>query len=74
MAKIVGGAAGPHSPVVYKLPWQESPEYVSNMERVRQCFVEVGRRMKQLGADTLLVFGADHVQTCLLYTSDAADE
>lgn len=63
MAKIVGGAAGPHSPVVYELPWPESPEYVANMERLRQCFVEVGRRVGELEADTILVIGSDHVQT-----------
>jgi aromatic ring-opening dioxygenase catalytic subunit (LigB family) len=81
MAKVVGGAAGPHSPVVYKLPWPESPEYVSNMERLRQCYVEVGKRMRELGADTLLVFGADHVQTfwfgsfpqMMLFTGEEAD-
>ncbi len=81
MATIIGGAAGPHSPVVYKLPWKESEEYVSMMERLRGALVEIGRTVREKGADTLLVFGADHVQTfwfgcfpqMMIFTGDEVD-
>ncbi|MEM0441349.1 MAG: hypothetical protein QXY84_03935 [Candidatus Caldarchaeum sp.] len=63
MGKIVGAAAGPHSPVVYKLPWQETEQYVSEMEKIRNAMKEIGRRLNKLEPDVLLVFGADHVQT-----------
>lgn len=81
MAEIVGGAAAPHSPVVYKLPWQEEESYVNQMEKLRASIKEVGRRMKTLKADVILVFGADHVQTfwfgnfpqMTIFTGDEAD-
>ena len=81
MAEIVGGAAGPHSPVVYKLPWEESEEYVAQMEKVRESLKEIGRRIKNLGVDVLLVFGADHVQSfwfgcfpqMMIFTGEEAD-
>jgi len=81
MAEIVGGGAGPHSPVVYKLPWMESDEYVVQMEKIRESLKELGRRMRRLGADVILVFAADHVQTfwfgcfpqMMIFTGEEAD-
>ncbi|MEM2023463.1 MAG: hypothetical protein QXG69_01580 [Candidatus Caldarchaeum sp.] len=81
MAIVVGAAAGPHSPVVYQLPWEESEEYVREMEKVRECFKEIGRRINVLKPDVLLVFGADHVQTfwfgnfpqMMVFTGEAAN-
>ncbi|HIQ29772.1 MAG TPA: hypothetical protein EYH45_04325 [Candidatus Caldiarchaeum subterraneum] len=81
MARIVGGAAGPHSPVVYKLPWEESGDYVAEMEKVRGALKEIGRRIGESNVDTILVFGADHVQSfwfgcfpqMMLFTGEEAD-
>jgi hypothetical protein len=55
MAKVVGGAAGPHSPVVYKLPWEESEEYTSSMDKLRNALMGIGRELRRLEVDTLLV-------------------
>ncbi|MCS7133463.1 MAG: hypothetical protein NZ921_01490 [Candidatus Caldarchaeum sp.] len=81
MAEIVGGAAAPHSPVVYKLPWPEEQSYITEMEKLRESIKEIGRRMNSLKPDVLLVFGADHVQTfwfgnfpqMTLFTGEEAD-
>jgi hypothetical protein len=81
MAKVVGGAAGPHSPVVYELPWEESEEYTSSMDKLRNALMGIGRELRRLEVDTLLVFAADHVQTfwfgcfpqMMIFTGDEAD-
>ncbi len=57
MASIVGGFIMPHEPGVFYMPkekWNDA------QKRVRDAYLEVGKRIGELGATTVIVIGADH--------------
>jgi len=57
MASIVGGFIMPHEPGVFYMPkekWNDA------QKRVRDAYEQIGRRVGELGATTVIVVGADH--------------
>lgn len=57
MAQIVFGAALSHSPL---MNYPIAPEYCDRVDAFRQSARVLGRRIRDAGADTLIVFGQDH--------------
>ena len=75
MAEIVGGFLMPHNPMLTVAPQAASPE---QSKTIFDSFEKISNRVKELGADTVIVIGDDHYTNfgphcfpaCLIATGD----
>ncbi|MEM2651262.1 MAG: hypothetical protein QXU87_04215 [Candidatus Caldarchaeum sp.] len=62
MAKIVAAYASSHTPQLVVQP-KISEEFTRQLQIVHNALMEVGRRIAAANADTVIVFGSDHMET-----------
>lgn len=62
MVKIVGAFATSHTPQILVQP-KISEEFTRQLQEVHNALMQVGRRIKEANADTIIVFGSDHMET-----------
>ena len=65
MVKIVGAFGCSHAPQILVQP-KVSEEYTTQLARVHEALMEVGRRISSLNPDALIVFGSDHMESFFL--------
>jgi len=62
LASIVGAFATSHTPQLVVQP-KISEEFTRQLKIVHEALMEVGKRIRNASADTLIVFGSDHMET-----------
>jgi len=62
MAQIVGAFATSHTPQILVQP-KISEEFTRQLQEVHKALMEVGKRIRNANADTIIIFGSDHMET-----------